>query len=142
MKLVKLFLVILPLIMLFSLTACSAGIPISIEIPYDDFIEDQHFDWTANVDYGDTVVITLGSNPTTGFTWPDIVQIGDQEILKQVSHEFIPPEQTGTVGSSGKDKWTFKTLNKGTTSIVMEYSQPWDGGEKATWTFRALITVK
>ena len=142
MKFKKNSLVSIPLIILISLTACSAGIPISIEIPYDDFLEDQHFDWTANVDYGDTVVITLGSNPTTGFTWPDIVQIGDEEILRQTSHEFISPEQTGTVGSAGKDTWTFKTLKKGTSSIAMEYSQPWDGGEKAVWTFRALITVK
>jgi len=142
MKLKKLLLICIPLIVLISLTACSAAIPVSIEIPYDDFIQDKHFDWVANVDYGDTVVITIGSNPTTGFTWPDIAQIGDQDILKQISHEFTPSQQTGAVGSSGKDTWTFKTLKKGTTSIAMEYSQPWDGGEKATWTFRALITVK
>ena len=45
-------------------------------------------------------------------------------------------------GTSGKEVWTFKTLNAGTTEISMDYSRPWEGGEKAEWTFVAAITVE
>jgi len=45
-------------------------------------------------------------------------------------------------GTPGKEVWTFKTLKKGTTEVSMEYSRPWEGGEKAEWTFDLVVTVK
>jgi len=78
------------------------------------------------------VVVTLGSNPTTGIEWPDMAQIGNKEIL----------QQTGVVGASGKDVWTFKALKKGMTTISMDYSRPWETIEKAEWVFKATITVE
>lgn len=125
-----------------QLFACSPTKQVSLEIPYDDFIEDEHFNWVANADVGDTVVVTLGSNPTTGFKWPDIAQISNEGILKQTDHKFVSPEQTGVVGASGKDIWMFKAIKKGTTTISMDYSRPGEGGEKGEWTFRATITVE
>lgn len=127
---------------LVSLLACSPTHQVSLEIPYDDFIKDKHFNWIADADVGDTVVATLGSNPTTGFKWPDIAQISNEEIVKQTEHRYVAPQETGVVGASGKDIWTFKTLKKGTTTISMDYSRPWEGGEKGEWTFIATITVE
>jgi predicted secreted protein len=37
--------------------------------------------------------------------------------------------------------WTFKALMKGTSTISMEYSQPWDGGTKKAQTFSLTVTV-
>ena len=56
--------------------------------------------------------------------------------------KFIPPEKTEVVGASGKDVWKFKTLKKGTTTISMDYSRSWEGGEKEEWTFKATINIK
>ena len=127
---------------LLSLSACSQASPVSLKIPYEDFVENQHFTWAVNVDIGDTIMVTLGSNPTTGFTWPDIAQISNHEIVKQTDHNFVSPGQTAVLGASGNDVWTFKALNTGTTIISMDYSQPWEDGEKAEWTFIATIIVK
>jgi len=138
----RIILIFSAFIILASFLGCSSGNNIKFEIPYEDFFEDQHFTWEANADIGDTIVVTLGSNPTTGFTWPDIAQIGNKEILKQVDHTFIPPENTGIVGSSGKDVWIFKAQKKGMTTISMDYSRPWEGGEKGEWTFKATINVE
>ena len=102
----------------------------------------QHFTWVANAEIGYTIMVTLGSNPTTGFTWPDIAQISNQEIVKQTDHKFVSPDQTAVPGASGKDVWTFKALKTGPTTISMDYSQPWADGEKAEWTFIATIIVK
>ena len=130
------------LFILTSFIACSPTKQVSMEIPYDDFIKDKHFTWVANADVGDTIAVTLGSNPATGFKWPDIAQISDSAILKQLDHKFVSPDQKGIAGASGKDVWMFKAIEKGTTDISMEYSRPWEGGEKGEWTFIATITVE
>ena len=138
----KIILILVAVTTLLSLFACSQASQVSLEIPYEDFTGDQHFTWAANTDIGDTIIVTLGSNPTTGFTWPDIAQISNQDIVKQTDHKFVSPGQTAVPGASGKDVWTFKALKTGTTTISMDYSQPWEGGEKAEWTFIATIIVK
>ena len=128
----KTILMFTAVIIFVSFIACSPTKPISIEISYEDFTEGKYFTWVANADVGDKVVVTLGSNPTAGFEWPDMAQIGNKEIL----------QQTGVVGASGKDVWTFKALKKGTTTISMDYSRPWETIEKAEWVFKATITVE
>ena len=130
------------LVLSLGLLACSSTRQVSREITYEEFMKDQHFSWVADADVGETVVVTLGSNPTTGFKWPDIAQIGNQEILKQTDHRYVSPQQTGVLGASGKDTWTFKALKKGTTIISMDYSRPWESGAKVEWTFVATITVQ
>ncbi len=138
----KIFLIFAAFTTLLSLSACSQASPVSLKIPYEDFMEDQHFTWAVNVDIGDTIMVTLGSNPTTGFIWPDIAQINNQKIVKQTDHNFVTPGQTAVTGASGNDVWTFMAFKTGTTIISMDYSQPWEGGEKAEWTFIATITVR
>ena len=134
------------LIMALGLMACyqTTELPkeITYEATYEDFMEGESIKWIANAGVGDTIIVTLGSNPTTGFEWSGAAQISNPEILKQVDHKFAPPEQTGALGTSGKDIWTFKTLKAGTAEISMEYSRPWEGGEKEEWTFVAAITVE
>ena len=134
------------LIMSLGLMACSqtTELPkeITYEATYEDFVEGESIKWIANAGVGDTIVMTLGSSPTTGFEWSDTAQISDPEISKQVDHKSAPAEQTGALGTSGKDVWTFKTLRVGTTEISMDYSRPWEGGEKEEWTFVATITVE
>ena len=51
-------------------------------------------------------------------------------MLKQTDHEYRPAENKKIVGSAGKEVWTFKALNEGMTNVSLDYSQPWDGGEK------------
>jgi len=138
----KTILMFTAVIIFVSFIACSPTKPISIEISYEDFTEGKYFTWVANADVGDKVVVTLGSNPTAGFEWPDMAQIGNKEILQQTDHKFVSPEQTGVVGASGKDVWTFKALKKGMTTISMDYSRPWETIEKAEWVFKATITVE
>ncbi|MFX1270006.1 MAG: protease inhibitor I42 family protein, partial [Promethearchaeota archaeon] len=84
--------------------------------------------------------ITLCSNHTTGFQWSE-ARIGDETLVEEVSHEFVPPNGQ-TVGAAGKEVWTFKALKEGRTTISMEYSQPWEGGTKAEWTFELTVEVE
>lgn len=100
----------------------------------------------VEVGAGDTLTVTLCSNPSTGFSWPESAQISDQTIVQQTDHKYVAPETeagaTPVVGAPGTEVWTFKALKKGTSTIYVEYSRPWEGGEKGEWTFRLTVVVK
>ncbi len=91
---------------------------------------------------GDLLVITLESNPTTGFGW----QLSgiDEDLLALIECRYEPGEnaEQGMVGAGGSEVWTFEALTKGETTISMEYSRPWEGGEKAVQTFEVTVTIK
>jgi predicted secreted protein len=126
-----------------SLFAC---FPISkgvfVDISCDDFTNNNHIRSTVQVGIGNTITVTLCSNPTTGFQWSETAEISTSGILEQVNHEFVPPEQTGVTGGYGQEVWTFKALKQGTSTISIEYSRPWEGGEKGEWTYALTVTVE
>ena len=127
-----------------SLFACASEV--SVEVSCDDFMKQHHISKEVEVAAGDSFTVTLCSNPTTGFEWLESAQISDQTILRQMGHKFIAPEGEGdkppAPGTAGKEVWTFKALKKGTSTISLEYSRPWEGGEKGTWTFYLTVVVK
>lgn len=126
-----------------SLVACSpTSKQASVEISCDDFASLKHISRQAEVAVGGSLTVTLCSNRTTGFQWSESAQISDQAVLQQTSHEFLSPEAKGVMGAPGKEVWTFKAIKKGTSTVSMEYSQPWVGGGKGEWTFVLNVTVK
>ena len=90
---------------------------------------------------GDSIVVTLWSNQTTGYSWSEAATIIATNLLQQTNHEYVAPE-TGLVGAPGKEVWTLKTLKTGTCEVSMTYSQPWEGGQKNTYIFSLKVTVK
>ncbi len=113
----------------------------SIEVTIDEFMDEKNI--TREIEVADDGVITvvLGSNPTTGFSWTETARIANASILEQTENKLILPEGKNLVGSPGNQVWTFKALQKGTTTVNMDYSRPWEGGEKAEWTFELIVTV-
>jgi inhibitor of cysteine peptidase len=127
-----------------GLLACApAAKAVSVEVSCDDFYEQNHISRAVEVAAGDSFTVTLCSNPTTGFIWSEQAQIGDQTLLQQTGHEFVAPEEAEAImGAAGQEVWTFKALNKGEATVSMEYSRPWEGGEKGAWTFSLTVAVK
>ena len=126
-----------------SLLACAPiSKEVSVELSCDDFRDNNNISKATTVTAGDTFKVTLCSNATTGFGWSESAQITDQTILKQIDHEFVAPETEGLVGAAGKEVWTFKALKTGRTEVSMEYSRPWDEGEKGAWTYKLAVTGK
>ena len=140
----KLRLVIVPILVivtLLSFSGCGGNPQISFELPCDHFNEEEHYDWYVTADAGSSIFVTLCSNPTTGFQWTESPKNSDASVLRQKEHRFISPE-TNVPGSAGKQTWSFEALKKGTTTILFEYSQPWEGGEKSVWTLTASVVVE
>jgi len=139
----KLVLLCAPIAISLFLLACSpAPKQVSVDASCDDFTGVQHISKEVQIDIGDSLTVALCSNPTTGFQWSELAQISDPSILEQTRQEYVPPEDEGIVGAPGKEIWTFEALKKGTCSVSMEYSRPWEGGEQEEWTFTLTVVVK
>jgi len=93
---------------------------------------------------GSSFTVTLCANPTTGFLWSENAQISDPAVLEQVDHKFVLPqsEPPPPPGTPGQEAWTFQALKEGQSTIYLEYSRPWEGGEKGVWTFTLTTTVR
>jgi inhibitor of cysteine peptidase len=96
---------------------------------------------------GGSLQVALNSNPTTGFKW-ELVQNSDPAVLEKVSSIFETPMvkrpagEPPLVGAGGKEFWNFKALKKGASILNMEYSRPWEGGDKAASTFSLTVVVE
>ena len=71
-----------------------------------------------------------------------MTRITNQTVLEKVDNKYVAPEASNIDGAPGKEVWTFKALKKGESIISMEYSRPWEGGEKAEWMFFLTVVVK
>ena len=131
--------VLLPALVLLGGCAIASSAA-KVEISCDQFQDSHHSMNEIDLGVGDTVTIDLCSNPTTGFQWEENPDISDSTVLKQTSHEFIPPG-TDVPGQAGREVWVFTTLKKGESTVSFEYSQPWEGGMKYECTYTLTVTV-
>jgi predicted secreted protein len=121
--------------------------PVVVEVTDAEFSEQPYISREAQVPLGGKLVINLSSNPgSTGFIWDEKPRMSNPSILKQTGHRYIepelPPGEPEAPGTPGNEVWEFKTLEPGKTVISMEYSRPWEDGEKRVQTFTLTVVVK
>ncbi len=116
------------------LVACSSA-------PSQVSVDDSYSGQEVEVAVGGSLTVTLESNASTGFQW-ELVSISDETVLEKVANTYEAPEDPDMVGAPGKEIWTFSALKKGTSTISMEYSQPWENGTQVAETFDLTIVVK
>lgn len=84
---------------------------------------------TKELQVGDTLILTLDSNATTGYTW--VIDPAVDATLMTVKDEYIAPvTPPNMVGAPGQQKFTFNALKAGTVELKMVYKQNWEGGQK------------
>ena len=135
----RIFLIPTILIMVLLLSSCITSHEYSVNISCDKFTKNNNRTSEFEVEVGDKIRLKLCSNPTTGFQWD--YKMTTENIVKEEDHDFEPPEGD-LPGAAGTEFWTFEAVNKGTTEVRMEYSQPGEGGLKADWTYTMNITVE
>ena len=131
-----------------SLMGCAAGSDpresgpqtTTIEMSYDDLLDQKNITRTLTLNLGDTIQISLGSNPSTGFRWTPQMQITDPTVLAQAGHEVLGPS-VARPGAAGREVWALQAIGPGATTVSTTYDRPWSGGEKDSWTFSAEVTV-
>lgn len=127
------------------LSSCAAPAMREVDIDCDAFYDLPDQVDRIEMSVGDSFTITLCSNPTTGYNWGEDADVSNGEVIRQDRQEFNAPGVGGdapVAGAAGTHTWTFSALRAGESVIAFEYSQPWEGGEKNTWTFTLTVVVK
>ncbi|MGF6112263.1 protease inhibitor I42 family protein [Pseudomonas frederiksbergensis] len=94
----------------------------------------------AKMTKGQNLILTLPSNPTTGYRWA--IQDSAGGVLHALSPEvYSNPEDAGIVGSAGISTWRFQSFATGTGRLRLTYSQPWAPEVPAVKTFDCAISV-
>ena len=114
---------------------------ILFEVNCDEFAADPHITKEVEITFPGSLVVSLCANPTTGFEWEE-VKIENESSIYQTERNYVSPEDAGVVGASGKEVWSFNSGSSGTTTLIFEYSRPWEGGEKDEWTVGLTVVVK
>jgi len=109
----------------------------------DQFAAQKSITQTTEMAVGDQVKVALCSNPTTGFAWQE-PEISDTAAVSLADKSFgAPVAGSGqVVGAAGTDNITLKATAKGTSTVVLRYSQPWVGGTSSEWTYTLTVTVR
>ncbi len=95
------------------------------------------------LDQGQVLVVTLGSNPSTGYSW-QVAEI-QEAILKQLGEaEFQASDPGGTpvVGAGGTETFRFEALKAGQTTLKLVYHRPWEKDVEPLDTFSVQVVVR
>ena len=95
----------------------------------------------ATLELGQTLTLSLPSNPTTGFRW-DIRESADKVLRSLGPEVYRTPEAAGIVGAGGVSSWRFTAHSRGEDRLLLTYQQPWEPHAKPAQTFDCVIRVK
>ena len=91
---------------------------------------------------GGTVVLTLESNPTTGFSWTGTDKI-DKDILKLERNDYRQnANPAGMVGVGGRTTIVYRALKKGKAKIDLTYMQPWEPDSEFNTDYTVTVEVE
>ncbi len=96
----------------------------------------------VELEQGQVLVVTLKSNPTTGYRW-EVVET-QESILEQMGEAQFKPSQTGEpplVGAGGWEIFRFKTISAGQMTLQLVYHRPWEEGVEPLKTFTLQVVV-
>ena len=96
----------------------------------------------AELDAGDLLVVTLESNPTTGYAW-EVSEV-DKAVLAQVGEaEFQEAAQEGEqlVGAPGVQTFRFEAA-RGETTLTLVYRRSWEKDVEPLQTFTVEVVVR
>ncbi|MCS3840499.1 inhibitor of cysteine peptidase [Pseudomonas sp. JAI111] len=89
---------------------------------------------------GQNLILTLPSNPTTGYRWA--IQDSAGGVLQALGPEvYSNPEDAGIVGSAGISTWRFQAFASGNGRLRLTSQQPWAPEVLPVDTFDCAISV-
>lgn len=89
---------------------------------------------------GQNLILTLPSNPTTGYRWA--IQDSAGGVLRSLGPEvYRNPEDAGVVGAAGVSTWRFQAFAAGSGRLRLTSQQPWAPEVPAVETFDCAISV-
>jgi len=96
-------------------------------------------DKNITVKAGESFVIQLDENPTTGYQWA--VTISDESIVKLDKDDYQQQSaESGVVGAGGTRILTFKGLKQGTATVTLSYERSFEENSSVE-TLKYQVTV-
>ena len=103
----------------------------------DIYLEQKDDGNIVELKQGDTLIITLDANPSTGYSW--YVVETNLSILKNEKKEFQP--DSNLLGAPGKEILHFTALENGETKLVLGYLRLWEKGKQPLRSFSVTVKV-
>jgi predicted secreted protein len=125
-----------------ALAGDAADLPggaVAVSVSCDAFASELSVVESVRVAVGTPVVLSLCSNPTTGYRWSEPVS-SDPTVASVGGWTYSEPE-SDLPGAAGIEHVTIATIAPGTAVISASYDQPWEGGEQGAWTVELSVEV-
>jgi inhibitor of cysteine peptidase len=106
--------------------------PATVEVSYADAGS------TLQLHAGDTLLVTLEGNPSTGYAWE--IAPGDTGVLKPAGEPQFLPESTA-LGSAGRVTLRFEAVAAGRTALSLVYRRPFEKDAPPLKTFEVTLEV-
>ena len=92
---------------------------------------------------GQTVAIALPNNGSTGYAW-SLADFDETVLMRSepFGQEATDAHPAGMVGVPGQTHWRLVALAPGQTTLIFNYTRPWEAGAPAAETARFAITVR
>jgi inhibitor of cysteine peptidase len=103
----------------------------------------QDSDSQVEVEEGQTLIITLESNPTTGFRW-EVARV-DASVLQQqgeAEYNASDSKEPPLVGAGGTETLRFKAMKAGQTTLELIYHRSWEKDVEPLETFSIQVVVR
>lgn len=89
---------------------------------------------------GQTITVSLPSNPTTGYSW-QLSSKNTRNTIVGITELEYTPDQPQLAGSGGTQSWSITGKKRGTAHIKFEYRRPWEKGVAPAKIARYVFTV-
>jgi inhibitor of cysteine peptidase len=87
---------------------------------------------------GRHIVVTLPSNPTTGYTWT-VSNLGG---LQQIGDARYTSAETERAGAGGTQTFTFSADDRTAGQLILEYRRPWEEDSAPARTWSVAVSVE
>jgi inhibitor of cysteine peptidase len=94
---------------------------------------------TINLAKGETLVLAIEGNPTTGYSW-NLTEV-DESILKSAGEPDYDSSSTLT-GAGGTYTFKFNAVETGTTTLKLDYYRTFEKDVAPINTFEVTVVVK
>ena len=89
---------------------------------------------------GQTLVVTLEANPTTGYSW-EVAEPLDEQVLRQAGEPEFKSE-SDALGAGGVQILRFEAMNAGKITLKLAYRRPWEEDVEPLETYSTQVVVQ
>lgn len=115
------------------LAGCATTPPSSVALNDDA-------DCPVTLQRGQTLIVTLPSNPASGYRWH--LRDVSTEQLKSLGPEVFSSPKTDVIGGDGMSTWRFEAADAGSGRLYLTYERPWESDSEPAGLFDCRIEVE